>query len=155
MSDNVNHPSHYTRGKIECLNAIEEALGTDGFISYLQGNILKYVWRFKHKNGLEDLKKAAFYLNRMISTIEADYPAEEDLKEPAPERVLTPPHSNIVEKCVCRICVNKAEMNAKIQGPGSVLRIPHDWKPVEGCGCYSCTHERAKATLDKSKNPLT
>lgn len=60
-SDPVNHPNHYTQGKIECISYI-----LDKKFSYLEGNIIKYITRYKHKNGLEDLKKAQFYLNRLI-----------------------------------------------------------------------------------------
>lgn len=66
MSDPVNHPSHYTNGAVECLDAIKSALG-DKYPYYVQGNLIKYVWRFQHKNGIEDLKKAQFYLNDLIS----------------------------------------------------------------------------------------
>ena len=65
--DNVNHPPHYNQAGIECLDAIEAATG-EGFEHYLQGNILKYLWRYRYKNGIEDLKKAQFYLNKLIET---------------------------------------------------------------------------------------
>ena len=65
MKDPVNHPDHYTIGNIECLDAIKAALG-DNYKYYVQGNVLKYIWRFNHKNGLEDLKKARFYLDDLI-----------------------------------------------------------------------------------------
>lgn len=65
MKDPVNHPDHYTSGNIECLDAIKAALG-DNYKYYVQGNVLKYIWRFNHKNGLEDLKKARFYLDDLI-----------------------------------------------------------------------------------------
>ena len=67
MTDNVNHPAHYTAGNIECIDAIQEAIkGLDGDEGYLTGNIIKYMWRWKRKNGLEDLKKAQWYLERLI-----------------------------------------------------------------------------------------
>jgi hypothetical protein len=66
MDDPVNHPEHYTSGNIECLDAIRAALG-DNYKYYVQGNVLKYIWRFNHKNGLEDLKKARFYLDDLIA----------------------------------------------------------------------------------------
>lgn len=65
VSDNVNHPAHYTAGGIECIDALKAALG-DKFIGFLVGNVLKYCWRYQHKNGLEDLRKAQYYLNRAI-----------------------------------------------------------------------------------------
>ena len=68
MTDNVNHPAHYTAGNIECIDAIQEAIkGLDGDEGYLTGNIIKYMWRWKRKNGLEDLKKAQWYLERLIN----------------------------------------------------------------------------------------
>ena len=66
-SDPVN-PSHYKQGPIECIEAIKAALG-DGFISYLCGNIIKYLWRWPKKNGVEDLKKARWYLDRLIKEV--------------------------------------------------------------------------------------
>jgi len=68
-SDPVN-PSHYKQGSIECIEAIKAALGV-GFIAYLWGNIIKYLWRYKDKNGIEDLKKARWYLDRLIQEEEA------------------------------------------------------------------------------------
>ena len=67
--DNVNHPPHYNQQKVECIDAIESATGA-GFESYLQGNILKYIWRYNYKNGTEDLKKAQWYLNKLIEVKE-------------------------------------------------------------------------------------
>lgn len=66
MKDNVNHPSHYTTGKVECIDGIESSLTPEEFRGFLKGNVLKYVWREKGKNNLEDLKKAQWYLERLI-----------------------------------------------------------------------------------------
>jgi len=63
--DNVNSPPHYNQAGIECVDAIAAATG-DGFEYYLQGNIIKYLWRYRYKNGIEDLKKAQWYLNKLI-----------------------------------------------------------------------------------------
>ncbi len=68
-TDNVNHPPHYNQGGIECLEAIKAALG-DGFVAYLRGNVMKYLWRCEHKGGVEDLRKAAWYLDRAIKEME-------------------------------------------------------------------------------------
>ena len=65
MSDPVNHPEHYTGGDIECLDAIKAALG-ENYKYYVQGNLLKYIWRFPLKNGKQDLEKAQFYLNDLL-----------------------------------------------------------------------------------------
>jgi len=65
--DNVNHPSHYTQGKIECIDAIAEATKhLLGIAAVCVANIIKYVWRYPFKNGLEDLYKAQWYLNELI-----------------------------------------------------------------------------------------
>lgn len=71
--DNVNHPSHYTSGKVECIDGIEAALpGLTGFEGFLVGNAIKYLWRWKHKGGVTDLKKAIFYIERLITEVEHD-----------------------------------------------------------------------------------
>ncbi len=65
--DMVNSPSHYTQGSIECIDAIEEVVKhLDGMEAMCTGNAIKYLWRWRHKNGIEDLKKAIWYLQRMI-----------------------------------------------------------------------------------------
>ena len=65
--DNVNHPSHYNDGGLECIEAIEAQLTPEEYRGYLKGNVAKYVWREKHKGGIESLKKAQWYLNRLIN----------------------------------------------------------------------------------------
>ena len=65
-ADMVNAPAHYTSSKVECIDAIESMLSKDEFIGFLRGNILKYQWRYKNKNGVEDLKKAQWYFDRLI-----------------------------------------------------------------------------------------
>lgn len=61
MADNINHPAHYTGGKLEVIDAIE-GMG----LGFHAGNVVKYVARYKLKNGVEDLKKAEWYLRRLI-----------------------------------------------------------------------------------------
>lgn len=68
--DNVNHPGHYCQGGIECIKAIEASMTPEEFQGYCKGNVMKYVWRFREKNGLEDLKKAQVYLGWMIESKE-------------------------------------------------------------------------------------
>jgi hypothetical protein len=66
--DTINHPSHYTQGKIECIDAIEESTkGLIGISAVCVANVIKYIWRYKFKNGIEDLKKARWYLDKLIS----------------------------------------------------------------------------------------
>jgi len=68
----VSHPAHYTQGGIECIDAIRASMNGIEFQGYLKGNVLKYVWRWRNKGGLEDLKKAQVYLGWLIQTIEVD-----------------------------------------------------------------------------------
>ena len=68
--DNVNSPSHYGNGSIECIDYIKDFLNDDEYQGYLRGNIAKYMHRFPYKNGLEDLKKAQVYLGWLIEHVE-------------------------------------------------------------------------------------
>lgn len=69
--DPVGKPQHYTSGKIECIDAIESVVGRmPGEEAYLTGQVMKYIWRWKDKNGVEDLRKAAWYLDRLIRKME-------------------------------------------------------------------------------------
>ena len=68
--DNVNHPTHYTSTKIETIEIIRDKLSAEAFEVFCIGNVLKYVTRYKLKNGLEDLKKARWYLDKIISVQE-------------------------------------------------------------------------------------
>ena len=61
-TDNVNHPKHYCKGGLECIQVIKAQLTPQQYEGYLYGNVLKYMWRWPDKNGLEDLRKAAKYL---------------------------------------------------------------------------------------------
>ena len=70
VSDSVNHPSHYTHGKIETIDKIEDVLGLEGFQAYCVGNAIKYLDRYKLKNGFEDIKKAQKYLEFYIEKTE-------------------------------------------------------------------------------------
>jgi hypothetical protein len=66
VSDSINHPSHYTQGRIEPIDVIE-----DWGLGFCDGNALKYIARFRHKGrAIEDLKKARWYLDRLISQVE-------------------------------------------------------------------------------------
>ena len=71
MIDNVNHPSHYTQGSIECIDALKAAtVGKTGIEAVCVANVIKYCWRYEEKKGLEDVKKAQFYINRLIQELE-------------------------------------------------------------------------------------
>ncbi len=69
--DMVNNPPHYNKSGIETIDAIK-AMTDGGYEYYLQGNIMKYLWRYRYKNGVEDLKKAQWYLNELIDELEDD-----------------------------------------------------------------------------------
>ena len=69
--DMVNNPPHYNKSGIETIDAIK-AMTDTGYEYYLQGNIMKYLWRYRYKNGVEDLKKAQWYLNELIDVVEDD-----------------------------------------------------------------------------------
>lgn len=67
LNDTVNHPPHYTQGGLECIEAIKAAVtGLEGIEAVCTGNAIKYLWRWKQKNGVEDLKKAIWYIERLI-----------------------------------------------------------------------------------------
>ncbi len=68
QDDVVNNPSHYNKGGVECIDYIEQQLSPEAFKGYLEGNMIKYMHRHKYKNGLEDLKKAQWYLERLTKT---------------------------------------------------------------------------------------
>lgn len=69
-NDPVNHPAHYTQGEVECIDAIESALGRRGYEDYCTGAAIKYLWRWRHKGGKQDLEKAAWYIDRIIQSLE-------------------------------------------------------------------------------------
>ena len=69
--DMVNHPSHYTQGGIECIDCIKSAtVGKVGIEAFCVGNAIKYLFRYEEKNGIEDVKKARWYIDRLIRELE-------------------------------------------------------------------------------------
>lgn len=71
-ADPVNRPAHYTSGGIECIDAMQAAFGDEAVKDFCLCNAFKYLWRHRQKNGVEDLKKARWYLNRLITAMEAE-----------------------------------------------------------------------------------
>lgn len=71
MSDNVHSPAHYADKQIEVIEYIRDTLTPDGYTDYCLGNVLKYVSRWRHKGGVEDLEKAQVYLGWAIDNAEA------------------------------------------------------------------------------------
>ena len=70
-ADEVNHPTHYNHNKhgIECIQAIQASMSDEEFRGYLKGNSIKYLWRYNYKGKpKQDLSKAQWYLNKLLST---------------------------------------------------------------------------------------
>ena len=68
--DNIN-PNHYKQGKIECIDAIESAtVHKQGIEAVCTANIIKYLWRYESKNGIEDVRKAKWYIERLLTVLE-------------------------------------------------------------------------------------
>lgn len=70
MSDMVQHPKHYNQGGIECIDAIKAAtVGKTGIQAFCVGNAIKYLFRYEEKNGLQDVEKAKWYIERLIQEL--------------------------------------------------------------------------------------
>ena len=70
-NEKINHPAHYCQGGIECIDAIEAATtNLTGIEAVCTANVIKYIWRWKEKNGAEDLRKAEWYLKRLTRIVE-------------------------------------------------------------------------------------
>lgn len=72
MSDSVMNPKHYCKGGVECIDAIRSSMKKEAFVGFCKGNVIKYVFRYEEKNGVEDLKKAQVYLGWMIEAEESN-----------------------------------------------------------------------------------
>lgn len=66
IGEAVNHPHHYTHGKYECIDVMVDTFGKEAVQHFCVLNAFKYVWRSEHKNGLEDIKKAWWYLDKYL-----------------------------------------------------------------------------------------
>ena len=100
MADAIN-PSHYKQGKVECIDALESAtVHKTGLEAVCTANVIKYLWRYEAKNGLEDVRKAQWYINKLIDYLEhkdeidkmiAELDAEEEKEEEptAPSKLQT------------------------------------------------------------------
>lgn len=64
----VSEPTHYRQGNVECIEAIQAALGVEGFRAYCKGNVIKYLWRETYKGGQVDVEKAQKYLEWLVNT---------------------------------------------------------------------------------------
>lgn len=108
MTDNVNHPSHYTQGGVECIDAITAAtVNKSGIEAVCTANVIKYLWRYEAKNGLEDVKKAQWYINRLIAELEGK-PAAPEVECPhewsAYEMSKDKGTGVLATLCRCRLC---------------------------------------------------
>lgn len=70
-NDNVDHPAHYCTGKYECIDVMTEVFGVEAVQNFCQCNAFKYLYRTNRKNGLEDMKKARWYINKFIELEES------------------------------------------------------------------------------------
>lgn len=75
--DIVNHPGHYETGKFECIEVMQEALGIDAVKDFCICNAFKYLYRHKRKNGLEDIKKAKWYIDKFLELSEENKDGKE------------------------------------------------------------------------------
>lgn len=68
--DDVERPAHYRQGEVECIAAIRAALTPEEYRGYLKGNIIKYTWRERMKGGLQSVRKARWYVKRLVEVSE-------------------------------------------------------------------------------------
>jgi hypothetical protein len=68
--DSVEKPAHYASGEIECIDAMRAQMSKEEFEGHMKGNVVKYMWRWRDKGGVESLKKARWYLNKLIESAE-------------------------------------------------------------------------------------
>ena len=81
--DPVNHPSHYTQGGIECIEAIKASMSNEEYLGYLKGNAIKYIWRYRNKGkAAEDLDKARWYLNRLFEEVSDEHNKQDNQNIP-------------------------------------------------------------------------
>lgn len=81
-NNNVDHPKHYEKScSMECIDAMEIAFGIEAVIHFCKGNAFKYLWRYKNKNGLEDLEKALWYCNKGLEKVREFYQDNEYIDE--------------------------------------------------------------------------
>ena len=66
----INHPTRYAGGKYECIDVMTDVFGVDATKSFCKLNAFKYLWREQQKNGVQDLKKCAWYLDKLIELSE-------------------------------------------------------------------------------------
>ena len=76
QQDVVNHPSHYETGNFECFDVMIETQGAEAVMDFCLCNAFKYLYRHKRKNGIEDVKKARWYIDKFIGLSEGEVEGE-------------------------------------------------------------------------------
>ena len=89
MSDVVNHPKHYETGNFECIDVMLETQGKEAVKSFCLCNAFKYLYRHNRKNGVEDIKKAKWYIDKFLEL------SETPIEEKAPQ-ITNPGYDNLV-----------------------------------------------------------
>lgn len=134
----VDHPSHYS-GSIEAIDAIAAATaGLTGVEAFDTGNALKYLWRWKRKNGVEDLNKAVWYIQHLIKHLEgaeAETKIEAIETQPSLKEYLTMTINTDGDKIITDIPItdqfymNSADQLMKNLGAdGQTAKVQHDWR---------------------------
>ena len=77
----VNHPYHYNSGKYECIEVMLDIYGVEFVKNFCMGNVFKYIFRYKNKNGFVDVKKAKWYLDKFIELSAVEELDDEVLEE--------------------------------------------------------------------------
>ena len=126
MHDPVNSPIHYADGNgIECIEAIEASMSMEEFKGFLKGNVQKYVWRYAQKNGTEDLKKAKWYLERLITVCSMEEAFKNTVTETINEAVssyIADPDAYMASGCPDGFC----PLPSVRQGPSESMFDPVD-----------------------------
>ena len=73
MPDMINHPPHYEVGKYEAIDVMQEIFGDEAVMHFCECNAFKYIWRMCRKNGVEDAKKAKWYLEKYCELVEEEH----------------------------------------------------------------------------------
>jgi hypothetical protein len=112
MNDPIN-PNHYKQGGLESIDAIKAFMSHEAYKGFLKGNCQKYLFRYEKKNGIEDLRKCQWYLERLLVVLEE----EEEMVNSTPLQTRQGPPITFGEEVV-------ASMQAEIRrqkGPGGLL----------------------------------
>lgn len=106
MVDNVNHPKHYETGKFECIDVMVETQGVEAVKNFCLCNAFKYIYRTRRKNGLEDVKKAIWYLTKYV---ELEDVQETEQKPPCPHRLYNSENDQYICDWDMAVCPDDAK----------------------------------------------